>query len=284
MDKLAGKFAGIEAGGTKFVCGVGTGPGDFTRVEFPTTTPEETLGRVTEFLREFEISALGIGCFGPLDLKRGTITSTPKVAWRNIEIVKRLRASTGIEKITLDTDVNAAAMGEHLWGAAQGADTFLYLTVGTGIGGGAMVNGRLLHGFAHPEMGHIRIPHDRLRDPFDGDCFAHGDCLEGLASGHAMETRWQIRGENLPDDHPAWELEAHYLGLGLASLICTLSPEMVIVGGGVMKRAGFDAVRAEVRRVMNGYMDMPPLVPPELGGDAGVLGAMALARQSVNSL
>jgi fructokinase len=278
MSKLAEKFAGIEAGGTKIVCGVGTGPGDFVRKEFPTTTPEETLARISEFLAGFEISALGIGCFGPLDLRKGMITATPKVAWRQVEIVERLRASTGIQKIILDTDVNAAATGEHIWGAARDVETFLYLTVGTGIGGGAMVNGKLLHGFAHPEMGHIRIPHDWQRDPFAGDCFAHGDCLEGLASGQAIEIRWQMRGENIPETHPAWELEAHYLGLGIASLICAHSPEKVIVGGGVMKRVGFDAVRAEVYRVINGYMDLPPIVPPKLGGDAGVLGAMALAR------
>jgi fructokinase len=126
-------------------------------------------------------------------------------------------------------------------------------------------------------MGHIRIPHDLAKDPFAGDCYAHKDCLEGLASGHAMESRWGIRGENLPDEHPAWALEAHYLGLGIASLICTLSPELVIVGGGVMKRAGFDRVRAEVELVMNGYMELPEIVPPALGGNAGVLGAMALA-------
>jgi fructokinase len=271
------KLAGVEAGGTKFVCAVGTGPLDFVREEFATTAPEETLGQVAAFLRKFNVDALGIGCFGPLDLRRGTITSTPKVAWRGVEIVERLRQATGIERIALDTDVNAAALGEHLWGAARGLNTFLYLTVGTGIGGGAMVNGRPLHGLAHPEMGHIRIPHDWTQDPFRGDCFAHEDCLEGLASGHAIEARWGMRGEDLPDGHPAWELEAHYLGLGIASLICAHSPEIVIVGGGVMKRAGFDAVRAEVRRAMNGYMEIPPVVPPELGGNAGVLGAMALA-------
>jgi fructokinase len=274
-----GKLAGVEAGGTKFVCAVGTGPDDFTRTEFPTGTPEETLARVTDYLKDFEIDALGIGCFGPLDLKMGSIGSTPKVAWRGVKIVEHLRASTGLGKIVLDTDVNAAAMGEYLWGAARGLGTFLYLTVGTGIGGGAMVNGKLLHGFAHPEMGHIRLPHDWQKDPFAGDCFAHGDCLEGLASGRAMEMRWKIRAEDLPEEHPAWALEAHYLGLGLASLICTLSPEKVIVGGGVMKRAGFHAVRAEVGRNINGYMDVPEIVPPGLGGDAGVLGAMALARQ-----
>ncbi len=272
------KVAGIEAGGTKFVCGVGSGPADFVRAEFPTTTPEETLARVTAFFREFEIDALGIGCFGPLDLRKGAIAATPKVAWRDVEIVELLRVSTGIQRVVLDTDVNAAAMGEHIWGAARDIGTFLYLTVGTGIGGGAMVNGRLLHGLSHPEMGHIRIPHDLQRDPFAGACFAHADCLEGLASGHAMEARWRIRGENLPDGHPAWDLEAHYLSLGIVSLICTLSPEKVIVGGGVMKRVGFDVVRARVDELMNGYMDVPLIVPPELGGDAGVLGAMALAR------
>jgi fructokinase len=273
------KLAGIEAGGTKIVCGVGTGPGDLVRKEFATTAPDETLERVISFLRKFEVDGLGIGCFGPLDLRRGMITSTPKVAWRGVEIVRLLREGTGIERVVLDTDVNAAALGEHLWGTARGVDNFLYLTVGTGIGGGAMINGRLLHGLAHPEMGHIRIPHDFARDAFAGDCYAHGDCLEGLASGHAMETRWRLRGENLPSGHPAWELEARYLGSGIASLICALSPEKVIIGGGVMKQVGFDAVRAEVRRVMNGYMDLPEIVPPELGGNAGVLGALGLARE-----
>jgi fructokinase len=280
MTKLAGgTLAGIEAGGTKFVCAVGHGTLDLVREEFPTTTAEETLGRVVAFLRRFQIEALGIGCFGPLDLRRGSIGSTPKVAWRGVEIVERLRSATGIGKIVLDTDVNAAALGEYTWGAAKGIENFLYLTVGTGIGGGAILNGRLLHGASHPEMGHIRIPHNSAQDPFAGDCFAHGDCLEGLASGHAMEARWGVRAENLSDGHPAWELEANYLGLGIASLICTLSPELVIVGGGVMKRAGFPAVRAEVQRVMNGYMEIPEIVPPQLGDNAGVLGAIALAGE-----
>jgi fructokinase len=273
------KLAGIEAGGTKFVCGVGSGPADLIRAEFPTTTPEETLGRVSEFFKDFDIDSLGVGCFGPLDLTHGRITTTPKVVWRDVDIVERLRQATGIQKIVLDTDVNAAAMGEHVWGAAQGIDSFLYLTIGTGIGGGAMVNGRLLHGLTHPEMGHLRIPHDWARDPYRGDCFAHGDCFEGLASGRAMEMRWKIRGENLPDGHPAWELEAHYLGLGIASLICTLSPEKIIVGGGVMKRVGFEMVRSEVQRLMNGYMNVPEIVPPALGGNAGVLGSLLLARE-----
>jgi fructokinase len=280
MGKMTGRLlAGIEAGGTKFVCGVGTGPDDVVREEFPTTTPEETLGRVSEFLRRFEVESLGIGCFGPVDLKRGRITSTPKVAWRGVEVVRMLREATRIERIAFDTDVNAAAFGEYRWGAGRGMETFLYLTVGTGIGGGAMVNGRLLHGLTHTEMGHIRMPHDWKRDPYAGDCFAHGDCFEGLASGHAMEMRWGVKAENLADGHPAWELETHYLGMGIASLICALSPEKVIVGGGVMKRAGFEAVRAAVRAAVNGYLEIPEIVPPKLGGNAGVLGAIALAGE-----
>jgi fructokinase len=276
---IAGVIAGVEAGGTKFVCGVGTCPADLERQEFATTTPEETLPQVVSFLARFQLDALGIGCFGPLDLAQGRITSTPKEAWRNVNIVNRLQSATGIPRVVLDTDVNAAAMGEHTWGAARGLDTFLYLTVGTGIGGGAMVNGRLLHGLSHPEMGHVRISHDLAKDPFTGDCYAHGDCLEGLASGRAMERRWGARAETLAEGHPAWQLEAHYLGLGITSLICAFSPQKVIVGGGVMKRVGFDAVRAQVRQMMNGYMEVPEIVPPELGNDAGVLGAIALARQ-----
>lgn len=273
------KLAGIEAGGTKFVCGVGTGPGDLIREEFPTGAPGETLARAAEFLKRHDVDTLGIGCFGPLDLRRGVITSTPKVAWRGVEIVQRLRAASGIADIVIDTDVNAAAIGEYVWGAARGVNTFVYLTVGTGIGGGAMVNGRLLHGLAHPEMGHIRVPHDWKADPFPGACFAHGDCLEGLAAGHAIEERWKARGEDLADGHAAWDLEARYLALGVVSLICTLSPESVIVGGGVMKRVGFPALREKVEALLNGYTAIPKIVPPGLGGNAGVLGAMALARK-----
>jgi fructokinase len=273
------KLAGIEAGGTKFVCGVGTGPADLIRAEIPTTSPDETLAHVAEFFAAHEAASLGIGCFGPVDLKKGTIASTPKVAWRGVEIVERLRRSTGISRIAFDTDVNAAAWGEHIWGAAQKCNNFLYLTVGTGIGGGALINGHLLHGLAHPEMGHIRIPHDWDRDPYAGDCFAHGDCFEGLASGRAIEARWGLRGENLPPGHPAWELEADYLSLGLVSLISAFSPEKVILGGGVVQKLGFDALCTKVHKLNNGYLKIPPIVPPGLGDNAGVLGAMALARE-----
>ncbi|MFW6115512.1 MAG: ROK family protein [Chloroflexota bacterium] len=284
---------GIEAGGTKFVCAVGAGPGEIlAETEFPTTTPDETIGRAIAFFREqpVAIAALGIGSFGPVDPDPrsptfGTITTTPKSGWRNVDLLGRVEFALGVP-VAFDTDVNAAALGEHRWGAAQGLETVVYITVGTGIGGGALVEGRLLHGLMHPEMGHIRVPHDRSRDPFEGICPFHGDCWEGLAAGPAIEQRWGERGEALPDDHPAWPLEAHYLALGLTSIIGILSPQRIVLGGGVMERSFlFPEVRAGVRGLLNGYIQDPAIteeidayiVPPALGGRAGVLGAIALA-------
>lgn len=283
---------GIEAGGTKFVCAVGAGPDEIlAETEFPTTTPDETIGRAIAFFREQPaIAALGIGSFGPVDPDPGsptfgTITTTPKSGWRNVDLRGQVEAALGIS-VAFDTDVNAAALGEHRWGAAEGLDTFVYITVGTGIGGGALVEGRLLHGLMHSEMGHFRVPHDRSSDPFEGTCPFHGDCWEGLAAGPAIEERWGERGETLPEDHPAWSLEAHYLALGLTSIICILSPQRIVLGGGVMERSFlYPQVRAEVRDLLNGYIQAPAIteemegyiVPPALGRRAGVLGAIALA-------
>lgn len=290
-------WGGIEAGGTKFVCAVGTGPGDVrAEVRFPTTTPEETIARAVEFLRREggrELAAVGIGSFGPVDPNPasptfGYITSTPKPGWAQTDLAGAVRRALGVP-VGFDTDVNAAALAEHRWGAAQGLDTFIYLTVGTGIGGGGMAHGRLLHGLVHPEMGHIRIPHDWAKDPYPGCCPFHGDCFEGLAAGPAIEGRWHARGETLPPDHPAWPLEAEYLALGLASLICTLSPQRVVVGGGIMQQAQlFPLVRRRVQELLAGYLQAPAilerideyLVPPALGGRAGVLGAIALAQEA----
>ena len=284
-----GLFGGIEAGGTKFVCAVGTGPDDLRAVEsIATTTPDETIERVAAFFRRQpeQPAAIGIGSFGPVDLMRGVITSTPKPGWRNTPLASRIRDLLGVP-VAFDTDVNAAALAEHRWGAARGLDTFIYLTVGTGIGGGAMVGGKLLHGLIHPEMGHIRIPHDLARDPYMGTCPFHGDCLEGLAAGPALERRWGVRGSDLPPEHPAWALEAHYLALGLSSLVCTLSPERIILGGGVMQNDWlFPRVARELQAVLNGYVQAPQVldqidqyvVPPLLGGRAGVLGCIALGE------
>ncbi|HTA68037.1 MAG TPA: ROK family protein [Bryobacteraceae bacterium] len=278
------RAGGIEAGGSKFVCAVGSGPADLDSVQIPTTTPPETVGRVIEFFRERgRVETVGIGSFGPIDpdpqsATFGYITSTPKQAWRNFDLVGAIRKGLNV-KVAFDTDVNAAALGEFRWGAAQGLHTFLYLTVGTGVGGGGMINGRLLHGRRHPEMGHMRVPHDRDRDPFPGNCPYHGDCLEGLAAAPAIEARWAKLPPELPADHPGWELEAHYLALGIANLTCTLSPQRVVLGGGILRREElYPLVRAKVSALLNGYIEAPEIVPPGLGARAGVLGAIALTQ------
>jgi fructokinase len=282
----------IEAGGTKFVCGVGTGPDDLATASFPTLSPEATVESVAGFFKGTQLKAVGIGSFGPVDLDRdsptfGYITSTPKAGWRQFDLAGAVGRALGVP-VGIDTDVNSAAVGESRWGAARGLSDFLYLTVGTGIGGGAMANGAVVHGLTHPEMGHIRIPHDFSVDPYPGGCPFHGDCLEGLASGPAIQARWGKPAQELPADHPAWAIEARYIGLGLANWVCTLSPRRIIIGGGVFQQAQlFPLVRAELGRILNGYVQARALlddvdsyvVPPGLGNRAGVLGALALAER-----
>lgn len=289
-------YAGIEAGGTKFVCAVGSSPQDIrAEARFPTTTPAETLARTAAFFKEQQaqwgrLAALGIGAFGPVDLNPasktyGYITTTPKPNWANTDLAGTLGRELGLP-VGFDTDVNAAALGEGRWGAGQGLDNFIYLTIGTGIGGGALVNGHLVHGMVHPEMGHMLLHRDAARDPFPGACPFHGHCFEGMASGPALEKRWGQRAETLPPDHPAWDLEAHYIAQGLAGLICILSPQRIILGGGVMEqRQLFPRVRQEVQRLLNGYVRAPSIqdeidsyiVPPGLGSKAGISGAFVLA-------
>jgi fructokinase len=281
-------YGGVEAGGTKWVCGIGSGPDDLHAVEtFPTTTPAETLERTTEFFAQNGgVAAVGVGSFGPLDLRAGRVTSTPKRGWANTDVVSVLHDALGVP-VAFDTDVNAAALGEGRWGAAVGLDTFCYFTVGTGIGGGVMAGGRLVHGLVHPEVGHMLIPHDRARDPFPGSCPFHGDCFEGLAAGSAVERRWGKPGEELGDRSDVWELEAEYLALGVVNVICVMSPQRVILGGGVMKQPSLlPLVRARTRELLAGYVVAPELsagldeyiVSPALGDRAGVLGAIELAR------
>jgi fructokinase len=281
-------YGGVEAGGTKWVCGIGTGPDDLHALEtFPTTTPAETLARAAAFFdQNGGVAAIGIGSFGPIDLRAGRITTTPKPGWANTDVVSVLHDALGVP-VAFDTDVNAAALGEGRWGAAVGLDTFCYFTVGTGIGGGVMAGGRLVHGLIHPEVGHMLIPHDRGRDPFAGSCPFHGDCFEGLAAGGAIERRWGKPAEELGDRSEVWELEAEYLALGVVNVICIVSPQRVILGGGVMKQPSLlPLVRARVRELLAGYIVAPALadgvdeyiVGPALGDRAGVLGAIELAR------
>lgn len=290
----AAVLGGIEAGGTRWNCAVGDGEGSVAAAEsFATTTPAETIGRALSFFAaNGPLRALGVGCFGPVELDRssprwGSITATPKPGWSGTDIVSALRAGLDVP-IAFETDVNAAAVGEARWGAGRGLETFAYVTVGTGIGGGVIANGRPLHGLVHPELGHMRIPHDRERDPFPGSCPFHGDCLEGLASGEALRRRWGAPGEEL-DSPEVWELEAHYLALGLANLVLALSPQRIVVGGGVAATPGLLAmVRQGLAGVLAGYPDAPQLgegiddylVAPALGPRAGVLGALELARRA----
>jgi fructokinase len=288
-------YGGIEAGGSKWVCAVGKGPSDIRETTtFPTTAPDETIERAVEFFaRDGSIAAIGIGSFGPIDPRRssrrfGYITTTPKPGWAQTDVAGRLEESLAVP-VAFDTDVNAAALGEQRWGAAVGLDSFCYLTVGTGIGGGVVAEGRLVHGLLHPEIGHMRIPHDRVADPFPGCCPYHGDCFEGLASGEAIRLRWG-RGAHEIDDDVAWELEGQYVALGLANVVCAVSPERIILGGGVTREPTLlPRVRERLREVLAGYFDAPELndaiddfvVRPGLGDRAGVLGAIALAEAAL---
>lgn len=290
-------YGGIEAGGTKFVCAIGTGPLDIrAETRFPTATPAEAIGKAIAFFRDYQrdepLTAIGIASFGPVDPDPdsptfGYITTTPKPHWAHTDLVGPLQRALDVP-VGFDTDVNGAALGEQRWGAAQGLDTFVYLTIGTGLGGGGMVNGKLIHGLMHPEMGHTLIPHNWDADPYAGFCPYHGDCWEGLAAGPALEGRWQTRAENLGPEHPAWELEAHYLALGLVNIILTLSPQRIIMGGGVMdQRQLFPLIHNNVYSMLNGYLQSKQIlenmdqyiVPPSLGNQAGVLGAIALAQE-----
>jgi fructokinase len=289
-------YGGIEAGGTKFVCAVGTGPNDIRdEIRFPTTSPEESISRAIAFFRDQQqketLAAIGVACFGPLDPdprspKFGYVTTTPKVGWAQTNFVGPLRQALGVP-IGFDTDVNGAALGEWRWGAGRGLDNFVYLTIGTGLGGGGIINGKPIHGLLHSEMGHMVVPHNWDADPYSGFCPYHGDCWEGLCAGPAIEGRWKTRAEDLPPDHNAWDLEAHYLALGLHNIICTLSPQRIIMGGGVMEqRQLFALVHNHVYTLLNGYIQSAQIlenmdkyiVPPGLGNRSGVLGAIALAQ------
>jgi fructokinase len=289
-------FGGIEAGGTKFVCGIGSGPDDLEVEQFPTSSPDITLRAVLAFFRNARrsVQSIGIGSFGPVDLHEsssdyGYITSTPKPGWANFDLLGAVRGALNLP-VAFDTDVNAALLGEARWGAAQGLSNAIYMTIGTGIGGGALVHGHVVHGLVHPEMGHLLIPHDLTRDPFPGDCPYHKDCLEGLASGPAMQARWRMPAGTLPPYHPGWELEAHYLALGLVNLTVTLSPQRILLGGGVMQQPHlFEMVRKEFKRLLNDYVRHSEvgehlhrfIQPPALSNRAGVLGTLVLAEHAL---
>lgn len=279
----------IEAGGTKFVCAVGDEQGTIIdRVQIPTTLPEETIPKVIEFFSKHPVKAIGIGSFGPIDVNResasyGNVTSTPKVGWKDYPFVQAIKDAIPVP-VGFNTDVNAAALGEATFGAAKGLDSCLYITVGTGIGAGAVVQGNLLQGLSHPEMGHILIRRHE-DDPYEGKCPYHKDCLEGLAAGPAIEARWGIKGDQLVDKGEVWEMEGYYIAQALMQYIVIISPKKIILGGGVMKqRQIFPIIYKHLEKMINGYVDLPPLeeyiVSPGLGDNAGITGSLMLAHEA----
>lgn len=287
-------LAGVELGGTKCVCILGTGPDDVRVMErLPTGEREETLRQIESVLErwrsQYGFGALGIASFGPIDLRPGPhygyITSTPKPGWRNTDISQRLQRRFGVP-VGFDTDVNGAALAEGRWGAAQGLDDYAYVTVGTGIGVGTIVRGRPVFGMNHTELGHIRVVR-RADDKFPGVCSFHGDCIEGLASGPAIEARAGMPASQLPPDHPAWGFVVHGLAQMLHIMVLTTAPARIFLGGGVMSAQThlFERIRQELQRSLNHYVEAPELeeglpqfiVPPGLGSMAGPLGALALA-------
>ena len=310
MEKALPLVGAIEAGGTKFVVAVGRGPGKdlLARAQFPTgDDPASLLAQVIAWLRDAErahgtLEALGIASFGPVDLdlispKYGCITTTPKRGWKNADIVGPLRSAFPHRPIGFDTDVNGAALGEGRWGAAQGLDDFVYVTVGTGIGGGGVVRGKLMHGLVHPEMGHFPMP-VLDGDRFAGSCAIHGRCWEGLCAGPAIEARTGKPAAEISADDPVWDMTARYMAHAFATLTYVLSPRRIIFGGSVRKggkfgeSAFFAKTRTHLLEVLAGYIDSPSLtpsgvehfiVPPALGDDAGVCGAMALAHDALQA-
>jgi len=295
MEKL---YGGMEGGGTKFVCAVGTRPDEIIdETRFLTTTPDETLDQAIAFFKKHELEAIGLAPFGPLDLDPaspafGSISATPKPGWSNTDILGRFRRAFDVP-MAFDLDVNMAAFGEFSWVPEnQGLESLVYFTIGTGIGAGVIINGKIVHGLTHPEAGHMRLPHDRLRDPFPGRCPFHGDCFEGLANGPAIGDRWGQRGDILPDEHPAWDLEAEYIAQALANVIFLLSPQRIVLGGGVMERMQlFPRIRTRVKELLNSYIHSPVfqggldgyIVPPGLGKRSAILGAMAMAKHLTES-
>lgn len=281
----------IEAGGTKFVCAVGDHEGNIiNRVSIPTTIPEETMKEVISFFQEYDIEAIGIGSFGPIDVNTdsstyGYITTTPKTSWKNYPFVKTIKDTFHVP-VGFNTDVNAAALGEATLGAAKGLDSCLYITVGTGIGAGALVQGKLLQGLSHPEMGHILVRR-HLEDPYEGTCPYHKDCLEGLAAGPAIEARWGEKGDKLSTRADVWDMEAYYIAQALMQYILILSPKKIILGGGVMKQKQvFSYIYKHLTTLMNEYVYLPDLsnyiVAPALGDNAGITGSLLLAHEALH--
>ncbi len=287
------KIGALEAGGTKMVCAIGNENGEILKREvFPTTTPEETMPKMIAFFKNEGIEALGIGNFGPISPSKdsadyGYITSTPKLAWQNFNIVgefeKALKCPVGF-----DTDVNAAALGEATYGITKGLKNSIYITIGTGVGVGVMAEGKLLHGMMHPEAGHILL-HRHPADTYEGWCPFHKDCLEGLAAGPALEKRWGAKGDTLTERAEVWEMESYYIAQACVNYCMILSPERIVLGGGVMKQpALLPLVREKFTELLAGYIRTKEvedvenyIVGASLNDNQGVMGCIGLALQAM---
>lgn len=290
------RLGALETGGTKMVCAIGNENGEILeQVSIPTTTPEETMPKVIDYFKDKNIEALGIACFGPIDLHRdsktyGYITSTPKPGWANYPIVQTMQEALNVP-VGFDTDVNGSLIGEMTWGCAQGLTDAIYITIGTGIGGGVMTNGKLLHGMLHPELGHMMLAKHQ-DDPYKGKCPFHNNCFEGLASGPAIEERWGKPGKELTDQEDVWELESYYIAQALTALIMSLSPQKIILGGGVMHQESlFPLIRKKTSEMINGYLKTKELedmdsyiVPASLHDDQGIMGCLKLAMNEMEGV
>lgn len=276
-------YGALEAGGTKFVVAIGEDPAaprEIARIE-TSNNPAETLAAVIAYFEAHgPIDALGVSTFGPVDFLSGAITTTPKLAWQNFPLRDSLARALNVP-IGFDTDVNGAALGEARLGAGQGLDDLVYFTVGTGIGGGALSSGHLVHGLMHSEMGHLlvrRAPGEP--ETFKGVCPFHGDCLEGMASGPAMEARWGAPASTLPPDHPAWTLEADYLAQAAVNVTCVLSPKVIVFGGGVMNQPHLlPLIRTRAAALCKGYLPLPRIELPALPYPA-LTGSLLLAQKT----
>ena len=284
-------IAAVEAGGTKFICGLGNEKGEIIdKINIPTTTPEETMSKVIEYFKDKKFDVMGVGSFGPIDPVKssetyGYITKTPKPYWSDYNIIGELKKHFNVP-MEFDTDVNGAALAEAWWGAGKGLKNIIYITVGTGIGAGAVVNGIMLQGMTHPEMGHIFLK-KHPDDKFQGRCPFHKDCLEGMAAGPAIEDRWGKKGQEMANDDRVWEMEAYYLAQALVNYILILSPQKIIMGGGVMKQQQlFPLIRKYVQGFLNNYVYKREIlekideyiVYPGLGDEAGFKGSIALGK------
>ena len=283
----------LEAGGTKMVCAVGKEDGSvLEQVSIPTTTPEETIPQILDYFKSKEIGALGVAAFGPVDVKPasptyGFILNTPKIPWRNCDLLGQLKRELAIP-IGLDTDVNGSCLGEMTYGCARGLENVIYITIGTGVGVGVCCGGKLVHGMLHPEGGHILLSR-HPKDPKGGICPNHPNCLEGFACGPSIEARWGKKAAELADEPLVWEIESYYIAQALVDFIMILSPQKIILGGGVMHQEQlFPLIRRQVKEMVGGYLSTPELedlehyiVPASLGGGQGIMGCIKLGLDAL---